>query len=111
MNEEFGRSCFSRPVQELLDQHDQALQGHPPARVKVARLGQEIRITVQDNGVGFDTRALLRRQEENDCFGLYSVQERHSVSSEAGRCSGNPEVNFRQHEIHNLLEPLQQPQA
>jgi PAS domain S-box-containing protein len=45
-------------------------------RVSIAKLGEEINITVEDDGVGFNTAIFKSRSIRNQGLGLFSVRER-----------------------------------
>jgi PAS domain S-box-containing protein len=46
--------------------------------VRLERKGEEVRIVVQDDGVGFDVQALPGAVDREGGFGLFSIQERMS---------------------------------
>jgi PAS domain S-box-containing protein len=69
------RSLLFRDVRELLVnvvKHAEAKQ----VRVSVRRDGSMIRITVEDDGVGFDPVAAVSLTGKTGCFGLFSIRER-----------------------------------
>jgi PAS domain S-box-containing protein len=72
--QELGVVLF-QGVRELLmnaAQHAQATQ----VKVSVGRAGQQVVITVADDGVGFDTTTLERAVGESQSFGLFNIRER-----------------------------------
>jgi len=71
------RVLLFRAVRELLvnvAKHAQASS----AEVSVRRDGQEIRIVVKDDGIGFDASRTVARIREREGFGLFLYQERLS---------------------------------
>ena len=71
------RVTLYRSVRELLVnavKHARASQ----LKVSVSRLGDRIRILVEDDGVGFDSGILEVRSPAGGGFGLFSIRERLS---------------------------------
>jgi signal transduction histidine kinase len=69
------RAMLFRNVRELLTntiKHAQATH----VSVTVEDTGTDVRITVNDDGVGFDAQAVDRASHEEGGFGLFSIQER-----------------------------------
>ena len=69
------RAILFRNVRELLAnvvRHAQATA----IQVSLARQGSEIKITIQDDGLGFDPRSVLHQIHPRGGFGLFSIQER-----------------------------------
>jgi PAS domain S-box-containing protein len=69
------RAILFRNVRELLAnvvRHAQATE----IQVSVERLGSDIIITVQDDGLGFDPSSVFRQDHPKGGFGLFSIQER-----------------------------------
>lgn len=63
-----------RIVRELIrntEKHAQARQ----VRVEIARVGDQVHITVEDDGVGFDTSGVGRGVSATGQFGIFSIQE------------------------------------
>jgi signal transduction histidine kinase len=51
--------------------------GATSARLKMTQTETgTLRITVSDQGVGFDSGKLMQELGRNDCFGLFSIRER-----------------------------------
>lgn len=72
-----ARAVVFRNVRELLTnvvKHARAQQ----VTVILKRLKAELKIVVQDDGVGFDHHGACRRAQDNGGFGLFSIAERMS---------------------------------
>lgn len=66
------RAMLFRAANELLLNVAKHAHAHA-ARVSVRRLAQEVRVTVEDDGVGFDTSEARARSRG---FGLFNIRER-----------------------------------
>jgi PAS domain S-box-containing protein len=69
------RVLFFQAVRELLAnvvRHAQA----KTAKVSIARKGDQIRVDVEDNGIGFDPSEVGPSADQNGRFGLFSIRER-----------------------------------
>lgn len=63
-----------RIVRELVRNIEKHAQAHH-VKMEVARVGDQVRITVEDDGVGFDTSGIGRGVGATGRFGLFSIQE------------------------------------
>ncbi len=73
--EEATRVTLFRAVEELLFNVVKHAQART-ARVAVAREGDRIRITIEDDGVGIDTSGWVRNRAPDGGLGLFGVRER-----------------------------------
>src|SRR6185436_16132658 len=74
---EVETACY-RIMQEALSNVAQH-SGATKASVTVERHGVLVRMTVEDEGKGFDAAAALRRTDGAAGFGLHSIRERAAV--------------------------------
>ena len=74
LSEDTAVFCF-RAVQELLIN---AVKHARPREIEVSirREGDQVRITVADDGIGFDPREVFSREGRKGGFGLFSITER-----------------------------------
>jgi signal transduction histidine kinase len=64
-----------RDVRELLTNVAEHARAHK-VKVSINRLGEQISITVEDNGVGFDPAEVISTAAGKGEFGLFSIRER-----------------------------------
>jgi signal transduction histidine kinase len=69
------RTLLFRDVRELLINVVEHARAHK-VKVSINRLGEQISITVEDNGVGFDPAEVLSMAARKGEFGLFSIRER-----------------------------------
>jgi PAS domain S-box-containing protein len=69
------RTILFRNVRELLINVVKHAKAHQ-VRVSVRKIGSQIQVDVQDDGVGFDPTEALAEAARKDKFGLFSVKER-----------------------------------
>ncbi len=69
------RTILFRNVRELLINVVKHAKAHK-VRVSVRKIGNQIQVDVQDDGVGFDPTEALAEAARKDKFGLFSVKER-----------------------------------
>jgi len=69
------RALLFRNVQELLFNVVKHANAHK-VKVSIRRIGSRIRVSVQDDGVGFDPAKVALRSIREGGFGLFSIRER-----------------------------------
>ena len=69
------RILLFRDVRELLINVVKHAQAHK-VKVSIKKLGEQICITVEDDGVGFDPAEVLSMAAKRGEFGLFSIRER-----------------------------------
>jgi len=69
------RSTLFRAVRELLANVTKHA-GTPRVKVSIGRSDCVARVSVEDDGVGFDVDAARERMLQERCFGLFSIRER-----------------------------------
>ncbi len=89
-----ARGIVFRSIRELLHNIVKHAKAHA-AKIRIQRVGEVVRIEIEDNGIGFNMEELNSESRNNRSFGLFSIRERIQFLGGVFECSSSPHKGTR----------------